>query len=459
MIIPFWNANVQGIDKLVTELRGPNKAKVWRRLGTLTAASIGLALLFHDDDRLKELEDWEKNYFWHLPLGKDGPMIRLPKPFEVGLLFGSVPERLFEYAFAGGKMKSVQSALKAAYEATTPEIMPAIMRPIWEARANWNYFMGRPIEDASLQALPVELRVKPWTPELARAIGRVTGPTLNISPVQVENFVRGWSAGLGYNYLFLGADVLLRKAGILEDMSQPAQDAIQRVWGIRAFFTKPPAGYRAKSVGDFFENVQNATRADQGWKLLWNTGSMDKLDAFLKDNPEAMFARVARQQMAELGKIKEERTVIHLSKTLTSEQKRAKMDALDERIVTLARAGNALMDPAVAEAVKMPSRKGMDFETYKKASVEFVGDAYDIIQKNLPKLVHMEEAQRQRYLIKIIRQAREDYKPLLKKPEGAPKPPSPFDKPTRAEKARWQSVMGFGRIPSGAASGYRMKEE
>ena len=459
MIIPFWNANIQGTDKLITELRGPNKAAVLRRLGTLMAASVGLALLFHGDDRLKELEDWEKNYFWHIPLGKTGPIIRLPKPFEAGILFGSVPERLVEVAM-GDNTTGLKAAVSAAYDALTPEIIPAALRPFVELKSNYNFFLGRPIEDASLQSLPVELRSKPWTTPLAKSISAHGGNLIGLSPVKVEHFVRSFSGGLGANYYFPGADLLLRKAGILEDLPNPQQDAIERAFGVRALFTKPPAGYRAKSVGDFFENVQNATRADQGWKTLWNTGSMDKLDAFLKDNPEAMFARVARQQMAELGKIKKERTAIHLSKALTSEQKRAKMDALDERIVTLARAGNALMDPAVAEAVKMPARKGMDFETYKKASVEFVGDAYDVIRKNLPKIVHMEEAQRQRYLIKIIRQAREDYKPLLKKPESAvPKSPSPFDKPTRAEKARWQSVMGFGRIPSGAASGYRMKEE
>jgi hypothetical protein len=224
-------------------------------------------------------------------------------------------------------------------------------------------------------------------------------------------------------------------------------------------FTKPPAGYRAKSVGDFFENVQGATQADQGWKLLWNTGSMDKLDKFLADNPEAMFARVARKQMDQIGKIKKERTAIYQSKALSSEQKKSKLDALDEKIVTLARAGNALMDPAVAEAVKMPSRKGKDFETYKKMTSEFVGDAYDIIQNNLPKIVHMEEAQRQRYLIKIIRQAREEYKPILQKPKDETKMESPYDKATRAERANWQSVMGFRKARSGEATGYRLKEE
>lgn len=32
-------------------------------------------LYAHQDGRYKELEDWEKNYFWHLPLGPKAPML------------------------------------------------------------------------------------------------------------------------------------------------------------------------------------------------------------------------------------------------------------------------------------------------------------------------------------------------------------------------------------------------
>jgi hypothetical protein len=430
MIIPFWNANIQGIDKLVTELQGPNRAAVWRRIGVLTAASIGLALLFHDDDRLKELEDWEKNYFWHIPLGKDGPIIRLPKPFEAGIIFGSVPERIVEVA-RGENATGLQAALKAAYDALTPEMIPAVLRPLVEFKSNYNFFLGRPIEDVSLQNLPVELRAKPWTTELAKAVSGHGGHLIGLSPVKVEHFVRSFSGGLGANYYFAGADVLLRKAGVLEDLPNPQQNATEKVFGVRAFFAKPPTGYRAKTVGDFFENYQNIVQGDQGWKNLWNTRSMDKLDRFLADHPEAMFARVARKQIAELGKIKQERDAVYLSKTMSPEQKKVKLDALDEKVVQLARAGNALMDPEVAQAVGMPSRfkrdgfgsrKSMDLDGYYKFVAESLGDAYDAIQKEIPRLLRMDDASRQRFLIKAIRQAREEYQPLLKKPEDVLKP-------------------------------------
>ena len=353
MIIPFWNASVQGMDKLVTELTGPNKKAVYRRLGMLAGVSILIWLYAHQDDRYKELEDWEKNYFWHLPLGPNVPMLRIPKPFEAGVLFGSTFERLMEWG-RGENKGGVQSALKAAWEAATPEVIPTIARPYVENWSNYDFFRGRAIEDAALQRLPVQLRAKPWTTATAKAISKYA--PISISPVQVEHFIRTWGGGLGANYYLPGVDVILRKAGVLEDIPQPARDKIQNVWGVRSFFTQNPTGYRAKSVNDFFERYHEVVQADAGWKSLWNAGQKEDLDKFLAAHPEAMFARVANKYIGEMGKIKKERTSIHLNKTMDPDQKKAKLDVLDEKIVTLARAGNAFMSQKVAESLKMPSR-------------------------------------------------------------------------------------------------------
>lgn len=347
--IPFWNASVQGMDKLATELTGPNRKAVARRLAMLAGVSVLIYLLARDDDRYKELEDWERNYFWHLPLGKNAPLLRIPKPFEAGILFGSVAERLVE-AMLTKDPKGVKSAMAAAWDAATPEIIPTIARPYIEAKANYDFFRGRPIEDISLQRLPAGLRAKPWTTETAKAVGRLT----DISPVQMEHFIRQWTGGLGANYFLPGIDLLLRKTGMVEDIPQPAQDKIQQVWGVRTFFTKPPTGWRAKSVNDFFERYQEVLLADQGWKTLWQSGDKARLEQFLEEHPEAMYARVARKIMDELSKVKKERQQVYASKALTPEQKRVKLEALDARVVELARLGNAFMSTEAAATVKMP---------------------------------------------------------------------------------------------------------
>ncbi|MDI6854804.1 MAG: strawberry notch family protein [Deltaproteobacteria bacterium] len=351
MLIPFWNAAVQGMDKLATELTGPNRKAVARRLAVLAGISVLAYLFARTDDRYKELEDWERNYFWHLPLGPGAPLLRIPKPFEAGILFGSVAERLAE-ALVTKDVKGVKSALGAAWDAATPEVIPTIARPYVEGLANYDFFRGRPIEDAGLQRLPRGLRAKPWTSETAKAVGWLT----DISPVQLEHFIRQWTGGLGANYFLPGVDLVLRKTGVVEDIPKPAEDKIHQVWGVGTFFTKPPTGWRAKSVNDFFEKYQEVLLADQGWKALWQSGDTARLEKFLAEHPEAMYARVARKLMDEISKVKKERHAVHASKALTPEQKREKLEALDDRVVELAKTGNAFMSKDAAEAVKMPPR-------------------------------------------------------------------------------------------------------
>jgi hypothetical protein len=453
MIIPFWNASIQGMDKLISELTGPNKKAVYRRLGMLAGASILIWLFAHQDDRYKELEDWEKNYFWHLPLSPDVPMLRIPKPFEAGILFGSTFERFMEWA-RGENPKGIRSALKAAWDAATPEVIPAIARPYVEGKTNYDFFRGRAIEDAALQRLPVQLRTKPWTTATARAMSKLAQPLIDISPVQVEHFIRTWGGGLGANYYLPGVDVFLRKAGLLDDIPQPTRETIQNVWGVRSFFTRMPTGYRARSVNDFFERYQEVLQADAGWKALWNAGRMEDLDRFLAARPEAMFARVASKYMNDLSKIKKERAGIIQSKALTPDQKKTKLDALDERIVTLARAGNAFMSQEVAEALKMPSRvtatggirKSLDLDDYYKMVAESTTDAFDIVKKDHRFFATEGEARNKR-LAALLRQMREEYK-LVKKGNGLAEVMKPFrfkslaDKPTRRQRAEWSDIFG-----------------
>jgi len=407
MIIPFFNASLQGMDKLITELRGPNRKAVMRRLGMLGGISILIWLYASQDDRYKELENWEKNYFWHLPLTPNAPMLRIPKPFEAGILFGSTFERMAEWA-SGEDIEGVRSALHAAYEAATPEVIPTIARPYVEGLSNWDFFRMRPIEDESLKRLPVQLRAKPWTSELAKAMGKKFG----ISPVKIEHFVRAWSGGLGANYALVGIDAALKQAGVLEDIPQPTQDLLHRIWGVRSFFTRPPTGYRAKSVNSFFANYQEVMQADAGWKALWKSNQMEQLDKFLAERPEAIYARVARKYMASLSDIKKQRTEIHLDKKMTGEEKREKLEALDNKIVTIARQANSFMSPDIAEKVGMPPRLGMTPKQYYTKVAAGTAEAWQIALRN-PQ--YLDDPDR---LAGLIKSSIAGYKPKKKKGKG-----------------------------------------
>jgi|GEM_PF-2784483 len=470
MIIPFFNPSLQGVDKVFHELvspKNPRRGAAWFRVMThITLPSIVLWLLFHRDKRIQELEDYEKNYFWHIPLGSDGPILRIPKPFEVGILFGSMPQKIFDAA-VDKDADGIKTALGAALDALTPSPMPTLMRLFVESRSNYNFFTERRIEDQAQQQLPPELRGKPWTMELSKAFSKHIGKHLDISPAMFEHWVRTLGGGLWANYMLPTADLTLRKIGVLEDIPKPKGDLLNEIPGIRAFFSRMPTGHRSKSVNDFFERYGAVIQADQGWKKLWKDGDIKAANEFLKDHPEAIFAKVAHRTMKEMGDIRSERTKIYQSNTLSPESKRKALDRLDDRMMTLARSAGTYMNPDIAKSVTLPATRtidgAMDIKQYYERISIPTFEKYQEMKGKLPKLADMSDTdKRDKMLLGEIKQEMKDFLPLQKKPESTrpTRPDSIYDKPTRKERAEWQQTYGPGaRVKKGLATGFRLKPE
>ena len=412
MIIPFFQPAILGVDKLVTELTGPNRKRVWFRLAMMTTVSILLYLLASKDDRYKELEPWERNYFWHIPLGDNMPLLRIPKPFEAGIMFGSLPVAMLDWAL-NGDFKEVKKALESAWAVVTPEIVPTLARPIVEFQANYDYFRGRAIEDEGLKKLPVAMRYKPWTTELAKAWGRHFGETTGISPVMMEHFIRTLAGGLGGNYLLPGIDVLMRKMGLLEDIPQPAQEAMQQVFGVRAFFSRNPIGYRAKSVNEFFENYQKVVQPEAQWKMMLKNNMLDEADKELRSHPEIMLARAARSIMTRMGNLRKEREKVYYDKGLTPDQKREKLDQIDEQLLRIAQQAREFLDPAIAKRVGLPKQqlKGkitdQDIDLYSHLLMQPANNVYKKLETRWSLVDRMKKEEREEYLARAIKQERQ----------------------------------------------------
>jgi hypothetical protein len=86
----LWNESEEGVKSI-------NADAVGMGVAALTFPSVALMLTNYDDPEYQSLPTWEKNLFWHIPR-EDGGFWRVPKPFELGVLFGSLPERILEHA-------------------------------------------------------------------------------------------------------------------------------------------------------------------------------------------------------------------------------------------------------------------------------------------------------------------------------------------------------------------------
>src|SRR5690606_25922156 len=128
--------------------------------------------------------------------------IFIPKPWELGMVFGSAPERMMQWALEhdphafDGLAEDFQEAFLPG-KVWPPEgalgWLPDVLLPWIEAVTNHSTFLNRPIvPEGEQNLLPPEQYGSRQT-HTSREIGALLG----VSPRKVEHVVRGYSAGLG----------------------------------------------------------------------------------------------------------------------------------------------------------------------------------------------------------------------------------------------------------------------
>ena len=185
--VPFFNACLQGGDKMVRLFREDFVGTSLKVFKYIVLPSLLVMAMNWDEDWYKDLDPDIKNNYWCV-----GRNIRIPKPQEAGVLFGSGIEALFQQA-ADKDKDAVENWLKAFSSNMIPGIVPTLFLPILEWQANYSYFKGRPLVGNKYSRLPDELQYNDYTSELSKGIGS----TLKVSPMKIDNLVRGYTGTMG----------------------------------------------------------------------------------------------------------------------------------------------------------------------------------------------------------------------------------------------------------------------
>lgn len=186
-VVPFFNACLQGGDKMVRLFREDFVGTSLKVLKYIVLPSLLIMAMNWDEDWYKDLDPDIKNNYWCL-----GRNIRIPKPQEAGVLFGSGIEALFQQA-ADKDKDAVSNFLKAFSSNMMPSVLPTLILPLIEWSANYSFFKGRPLVGNKYLRLPDELQYNDYTSELSKGIGSA----LKVSPMKIDNLVRGYTGTMG----------------------------------------------------------------------------------------------------------------------------------------------------------------------------------------------------------------------------------------------------------------------
>ena len=327
LLVAFWNANVQGSDKLVRSFKNNPFRTLFKVLLGITLPSILLYMANRDDKRWKEIPAWQKDLFW-IVFTKDH-IIRIPKPFEVGILFGSVPERVLEFLDTKNPeiFKQLQSDVA---NGATPGFIPTTLLPIIENISNYSFFLDRPIVSEGKQGLPPEAQANTYTTEISKLIGK----TLGYSPAKVDNLIQGYSGGLG-RYATQIIDKVLIGTGVAKPASKPAP-ALEDLPIIKAFMIREPVGSSSESVNKIYTMYGQIGGQVSYVRNLVKENNIDEAKKYIKQHPEIINIGTINGAVSVFSDLNKARNIIMNDKKLTPEQKKLRIKKIDEAETNIA---------------------------------------------------------------------------------------------------------------------------
>lgn len=325
--LPFFNARLQGMYKLgraaassgdTDKLLKHFSANLAMKGMKLASFSLALAMMNDDDDRYKALQDWDKDANWHFWVGEDH--FRIPKPFELGIIFGTMPERMFALGSGSQDISDTAKAVShAVFNTLALNPIPQIAMPVAEIVANKSFFMDRPIEGTADQNRMPGDRYNAYTSDTAKQIGQA----LNVSPKKIEHLVKGYTGTLG-GYVLSMSDIVARQMLGIEKAETP----ISRYPVIKSFYggDTPPGGTSYQT--EFYNAINEANQAYGSYKAAAESQDSERLMRVLEDNKGKLSSRIALNRVQrQIGKLGNQAKAVNNSK-LSAAEKREKLEAI-----------------------------------------------------------------------------------------------------------------------------------
>jgi hypothetical protein len=321
--VPFLNARIQGLDVLYRAAFGKmNTAdakqiqkQFFVRGATIMALSMLYWALTHDDDDYKKQEQETRDNYWLIPkLG-----IKIPIPFEVGVIFKVIPERIAEATLGNDTAKDFRDSMYRNLVSTFAfNPIPQVVLPIVEAKTNYSFFTNRAIVGQGLEGIAPEFQVGPNTSRLAKWLGSMTGA----SPMKIDHIIGGYTGTFGM-YAVDAIDAILGANGD----SPKASKRFEQMPVIRRFLLDPEARGNVTAYYDLKNSVDQAVRTSNFLERNMNFEDLAKYDKdTVKMLATADFVKTLDKDMKQLN----EMSAMIRSSNMSGDQKRDAIVAINQ---------------------------------------------------------------------------------------------------------------------------------
>ena len=355
MISAFANARFQGYDRMARAFKD-NPGRTTAKAGLyITAPSVLLWMANHKDPRYQDLPDYVKALNWIVLT--DDHIYRIPKPHELGIIFGTLPELILDnaYKLSEGKDTNLGSEmLKSLASPVISSLVPNSMVPIIEERTNYSIFKDAPLIPSRLEGLLPEDQYTEYTTETVKSLAKLVAKapgfefSRKASPAVIDNYIRQWTGGLGVVALEL-TDRLLKEAGVFPTTYERPEQGLERIPFVRSFVIRYPS-MGTQDIIDFYDDYEKLGRVAGSVTLAVEAGDVERFEEFGIRNPTDLLSQLTgvRRTIGEQSTIVRQ---IYVAPNLDAAQKRDLIDNIYYNINSQAKYGNEIIS-AFEAAVK-----------------------------------------------------------------------------------------------------------
>jgi len=344
-ISAFFNARLQGYAKIADAMKDRPVQTLAKVGAYITTPSILLWMKNHDDPRYQALPEYQKDLFWVVITGDgtidepdDYKVFLIPKPFELGLLFGTGTEKVLDFMYQEDAETPANFLKEFGSDLTYGLVpIPDFAKPAVEFYANKDLFSGRPIvpygTEKMLPEFQYDLYTSPTMKELGGLIDTLTmgyGPQ---SPAKLQHVYESWTGTLG-RYALQTSDKLLQVSG-MSDEPIPPEAKLEDLPVIRSFLArKPSAG--SQFITDFYEEFEGIRAKVDTLDKLIKEGRTDEIGNVLTPEDVKLLPLIQIQgAMSNINKVIRQ---IHMA-DIPANEKRQAIDELYITMIKLAKEG------------------------------------------------------------------------------------------------------------------------
>ena len=327
-VVPFLNARIQGLDVLyrsgtrgdVGTTSSMTKAQRQRRFFMRALAIISMSTAYamasmddEDNEWYQNATEVDKDNYWIIPptwLGldttSDTPALKIPIPFEVGVLFKVVPERIVRTVRDDTGMSGNWGAFQRHFMGTFAiNPVPQFMLPILETATNFDSFTGRPVvtywDKKTEPYLSNPDYVSPLAIETSKGISEKFN--IRVPAENIDHLVRGYTGTLG-SYALMAADGIMRSAAGMPE--RPARRLDQ--YPVLSRFLQEGQG--TGPVESFFDIYEEVMLFSSSVSELENTGRLEELDKYIGQRQnvalEADYIKSLAESLKELRRFRKQ---------------------------------------------------------------------------------------------------------------------------------------------------------